>query len=96
MRLGNLLRAVAICSAAFSVCTCSQEPDAQDSSSSSSLSLAVFISAINSTGSIIGGSDVGRPFVVAVDLAVELINQDPDMLPGYTLEARYSDSQVSR
>ena len=59
------------------------------------LSLAVFISGINDTGSITGSSDVGRPFVEAVSLAVELINNDTSLIPGYALEYELADSQVN-
>ena len=58
------------------------------------LTLAVFISAINTTGSITGSSDVGRPFVEAVNLAVELVNNNTDLIPGYSLEYELADSQV--
>lgn len=88
-----LLQAIATCVVVFSLST---RGVAAQNSSSSTLSLAVFISAINSTGSFTGGSDVGRPFVEAVDLAVELINDDTNMIPGYFLEAHYSDSQVNK
>ena len=60
-----------------------------------SLIIGVFISAFNSTGSFTGGSDTGRPFVEAVQLAVELINNDTTLLPGYTLDYDLTDSQVS-
>ena len=58
------------------------------------LSLAVFISAINDSGSFTGGAGVGRPFVEAVDLAVELVNNDTELIPGYALQYELADSQV--
>lgn len=61
--------------------------------SNTTLSLAVFIS---TGGSFTGGTDVGRPFVEAVDFAVELINNDTRLLPGINLEYEITDSQVSR
>ena len=60
------------------------------------LSLAVFISGINDTGSITGSSDSGRPFVEAVNLAVEQINNDTSLIPGYVLEYELADSQVNK
>lgn len=59
------------------------------------LTLAVFVSAINMTSSFTGSSDIGRPFLEAVDLAVELINNDTALIPGYTLEYEITDAQVS-
>lgn len=59
------------------------------------LTLAVFVSAINTTGSITGGSNVGRPFVEAVGLAVELVNNDTNMMPGYKLDYSLTDAQVN-
>ena len=63
---------------------------------SSTLLMDVFISGINGTDSFIGGPDVGRPFVEAVQLAVELINNDTALLPGYTLDYDLTDTQVSK
>ncbi len=59
------------------------------------LSLAVFVSAIDAPGSIIGGAGVGRPFLEAVRLAVELINNSTEILPDYSLDFEVTDSQVS-
>ena len=58
------------------------------------LTLAVFVSAINTTGSFTGSADVGRPFVEAVGLAVEMVNNDTSLMPGYNLDYRITDSQV--
>ena len=60
----------------------------------SSLTLAVFVSGINSTGSFTGGDEQGRPFVEAVKLALELINNDSSLLPDYTLGYSITDAQV--
>ena len=60
------------------------------------LTLAVFVSGINSTGSFTGGEGVGRPFLEAVGLAVELVNNDTSLMPGYRLDYRITDSQVSQ
>lgn len=89
--VGKLLKAILAAAAAL-LCLCTGGCDAGENATT--LSLAVFVSAINSTGSIVGGSDVGRPFVEGVNWALELINGDPDMIPGYHLEAHFSDSQV--
>ena len=62
-------------------------------SNATTLSLAVFIS---TGGSFTGGTDVGRPFVEAVNFAVELINNDTQLLPGYKLSFEITDSQVSK
>lgn len=59
--------------------------------SEATLSIAVFISG---SGQSTGGTDAGRPFVKAVDLAVELINNDTMLLPGFNLEYEVTDSQV--
>lgn len=69
------------------VCACIGCASAQDDV----LTLAVFIS-INNT--FTGGINIGRPFVEAVDLAVELINNDTTLLPGYKLQYELSDAQV--
>ena len=92
--LRNLLKAFAAVTVLLCLCTqgCGAQPLALENVTT--LSLAVFVSAINDTGSIVGGSDVGRPFVEGVNWALEIINGDPDMIPGYHLEAHFSDSQV--
>ncbi len=72
-------------------CICAEGACAQDVP----ISLAVFISDIDITGSSTGGSDSGRPFVEAVDLAVSLVNNDTGLIPGYTLQYELADSQVS-
>ena len=59
------------------------------------LTLAVFVSSINNTGSIVGGSGVGRPFVEAVEIAVERINNNASLLPNYTLRYELTDPKVS-
>lgn len=94
MEVGNLPKGIATFILVSCLCCGGIVAQENSSSSSSTLTLAVFISAINDTGSFTGGSDVGRPFIEAVDLAVDLINEDPNFIPGYTLEVRYSDSQV--
>jgi len=59
-----------------------------------SLTLAVFITAFNDSGSFTGGVQSGRPFLEAVDMAVELINNDSRILPDYHLEYKLTDSEV--
>lgn len=61
------------------------------------LTLAVFISAITdglNSGEFSGNLN-GRPFQIAVDLAVEAVNNHPEILNGYNLQAVYVDSQVT-
>ena len=61
------------------------------------ISFAVFVSSIsNNTRSFVGGSDVGRPFVEAVELAVTQINNDSSLLPGYKLNTVITDAEVSQ
>ena len=69
------------------------QPAAGDNTST--LTLAVFMSGItpNGTNSYAESLD-GRPFITAVELALELVNNRTDMLPGYTLEFTANDSQV--
>lgn len=65
-------------------CSRAQQEDAN-------LTLAVFIT-LDASESI---SDSGRPFVLAVDLALELINNDSSLLPGYKLGyENITDSEV--
>ena len=61
----------------------------------STLTLAVFMSGItpNGTNAFAESLD-GRPFITAVELALELVNNRTDILPGYTLEFTANDSQV--
>lgn len=62
------------------------------------LTLAVFISAITdglNTGQFTSDLD-GRPFQVAVDIAMEAINNHSVILDGYLLQPQYVDSQVRR
>ena len=61
---------------------------------STNLTLAVFISAIDTIATFSGGNQSGRPLLEAVDLAVELINNDSSILPGYTIDYKLTDSQV--
>lgn len=60
------------------------------------LTLAVFISGITEgTGGFTGNLD-GRVFKAAVELAVEIINENStDLLPGYQLNHAFNDSRVS-
>ena len=60
----------------------------------SSLTLAVFITAFNDSGSFTGGDQSGKPFLEAVDMAVELINNDSRILPDFHLDYKLTDSQV--
>lgn len=66
-----------------------------DSTGNSTLTLAVFVSGItpDATNSFSEGLD-GRPFITAVQLAVELVNNRTDILPGYRLEFTTNDTQV--
>ena len=61
----------------------------------STLTLAVFMSGItpNGTNAFAESLD-GRPFITAVELALELVNNRTDILPGYTLDFTANDSQV--
>lgn len=63
-------------------------------SSNKILTLGVFVSGINTTGSFTGDNMQGMPFVEAVDLAVDLINKDSSLLPDYILEYETTDAQV--
>lgn len=61
------------------------------------LTLAVFISGItlNGTGGFTGNLD-GRVFQAAVELAVDIINEEEsNLLPGYHLNHVFNDSRVS-
>ena len=62
---------------------------------SNTLTLAVFMSGItpNGTNAFAESLD-GRPFITAVELALELVNNRTDILPGYTLEFTANDAQV--
>lgn len=52
------------------------------------LSLAVFLS--------LSSSDInGTAFLPSLDIALELVNNRTDLLPGFTVEANISDSAVS-
>ena len=61
----------------------------------STLTLAVFMTGItpNGTNAFAESLD-GRPFITAVELALELVNNRSDILPGYTLEFTANDSRV--
>ncbi len=63
-------------------------------STKNNLTLAVFITAINDSGSFTGGNNSGRPFLETVEMAVDLINQDSTILPNYHLDYKLTDSQV--
>ena len=68
---------------------------ADNASNTSTLTLAVFMSGItpNGTNAFAESLD-GRPFITAVELALELVNNRTDILPGYTLEFTANDSRV--
>ena len=69
----------------------------QESGSGSSfeLTLAAFLSGItDGAGDDFTGELDGRPFQVAVELAVEQVNTSSDILPSYSLRYDYQDSQV--
>ena len=69
------------------------QPAAGDNTST--LTLAVFMSGITPNGTYAFAESLdGRPFITAVELALELVNNRTDMLPGYTLEFTANDSQV--
>ena len=59
------------------------------------LTVSVFISGITEEASGFTGELDGRPFQAATELARELINNDPDVLPGYELQLDYTDAKVS-
>lgn len=80
----------------IAVLCCSSICRVQAADADTTLTLAVFISGINTTGSLGGGEDMGRPFVEAVDLAVQLVNNNTSLLPGYELAYTLTDSQVSK
>lgn len=84
----------AICFFALCLCTLllsSGEADAQQESNHTNLTLAVFIT----YGGLTGDTDGERPFIEAVKFAVELINNDTSLLPGYQLNYQITDAQVS-
>lgn len=58
------------------------------------LTMAVFLSGLDRDGDRFTGRLDGRAFQEAVKLALQRINSRSDILPGYTLEARYADGQV--
>ena len=69
---------------------------AQTADNASTLTLAVFLSGITPNGmNSYAESLDGRPFITAVELALELVNNRSDILPGYTLEFTANDSRVS-
>ena len=59
------------------------------------LTVSVFISGITEEASGFTGELDGRPFMAATELAKELINNNPDLLPGYELQLDYTDAKVS-
>ena len=59
------------------------------------LTVSVFISGITEEASGFTGEVDGRPFQAATELARELINNDPTLLPGYELQLDYTDAKVS-
>ncbi len=59
------------------------------------LTVSVFISGITEEASGFTGEVDGRPFQAATELAREMINNDPDLLPGYELQLDYTDAKVS-
>ena len=68
---------------------------AASNTNTSTLTLAVFVSGItpNVITAFSGALD-GRPFITAVQLAVELVNNRADILPGYNLEFTTNETQV--
>lgn len=79
----------------FAVVLCCSTYQVSDAAGDKTLTLAVFVSAINTTASFTGDTNSGAPFVAAVDLAVELINNDTNFIPGYNLNFELTDAQVS-
>ena len=59
------------------------------------LTVSVFISGITEETSGFTGELDGRPFQAATELAKDLINRNPDLLPGYELQLDYTDAKVS-
>lgn len=57
------------------------------------LTVSVFISGITEEASGFTGELDGRPFQAATELARELINNNPDVLPGYELQLDYTDAK---
>ena len=56
------------------------------------LTLAVFLSGVFTNQSELGG---GEAFLTGLRLALELLNNDSRLLPGYSVNASISDPQVS-
>ena len=82
--LEQVARILLGCAAVLVSCQC-QVNETQN------LNLAVFVSGLNTT---VEGGD-GRPFLSAYDMAIELINANEDILPGYNISYSTIDSQVS-
>ena len=59
------------------------------------LTVSVFISGITEEASGFTGELDGRPFEAAAEIAKDLINSNPDLLPGYELQLDYTDARVS-
>ena len=60
------------------------------------LTLAVFVSGLSEAQDGYTGDLDGRPFEAAVNMAVEMVNDNSLILPGYTLTSLIKDSRVSR
>ena len=58
------------------------------------LTVSVFISGITEEASGFTGVLDGRPFRAATDLAMELVNSNSSLLPGYELQLDYTDAKV--
>lgn len=59
------------------------------------LTVSVFISGITEEASGFTGGLDGRPFEAAAEIAKDLVNSNPDLLPGYELQLDYTDARVS-
>ena len=62
---------------------------------SGELTLAVFASGLSDAQDGFTGNLDGRPFMAAVDMALEMVNNNSEILPGYNLTSLIKDSRVS-
>lgn len=67
--------------------------DAEAKVDKKKLTLAVFLSGVYTTSSELPAA--GQPLLAGVEMALELLNNDSHLLPGYTVEASITDVQVN-